>query len=326
MTTTAMRTISPWQRFLVRRLAGLVGIFASLVVVTFFIVAALPGDPARSIAGPDATADRIEQVRHQLGLDQSLGHRFLAYVTDLLHGNLGTSFTGGDSVSSVIATRLPFTAQLPLITIIVVFLLSVPIGMSVAVACRSGNRQWLDGVFTLVTGFVGAVPEFVLATVLIVIFAIKLRILPAAGADTASALVLPIIALSLGPTCALARVVRRETSTVLAQDYLRTARGKRLGTMRLYLRHTLPNLLASTLTLGGVILTSLLGGTVLIEFVFNWPGLGSRVVQAVVARDYPVIQGSVLVLGMLAALLNLLVDVGLGLLDPRTLAAKVADQ
>ncbi|WP_338118017.1 ABC transporter permease [Streptomyces coryli] len=317
-----MGTRSPWLTFLLRRAIGLVGVLVTLVVVTFLMIQLIPGDPARRVAGSDATPARIAEVRSELGLDQPLFVQFGDYVSGLLRGDLGTSFATSRPVADLLGDRLPFTAELALLAIVVVLLVAVPLGMAIAVACRAGRRRSLDTAFTSATALAGAVPEYVLGTLLILVFALGLGVLPSSGAATLSALLLPVIAVSVGPICTLARIVRRETASVLTQDFMRTARGRRLPALRLYARHALPNLLTSTLTLGGLILTGLLGGTVVVEYVFQWPGLGSAAVGAIVARDYPVMQGIVLLLGLLAAVLNLLVDVVLGLLDPRTLNAK----
>ncbi|MFE0804677.1 ABC transporter permease [Streptomyces sp. NPDC058812] len=312
----------PWAVFLLRRLTGLFAVLATLVLVTFLLVQLVPGDPARAVAGTDAGPQEIAVLRHEMGLDQSLPSQFAAYLGGLLNGDLGTSFQTRQPVTDVIAERLPFTAQLAFLSIAAVLLLSVPLGMAWAVATRGGRRPRLDGALTFATGLVSAVPEYVLGTLLVLVLAIWVPLLPAAGAASLSAMVLPVTAIALPGTCVMARVVRRETAGVLRQDYLRTARGKRLPATALYVRHALPNLLTGTLTLGGLSLVALLGGTVIVESVFAWPGIGTRVVQAILARDYPVIQGIVLVLGLLAALVNLLVDVLLGLLDPRTLTAR----
>lgn len=316
---------SPWPRFLLGRMAGLAGVLVMLVVGTFLIVQLIPGDPAQVIAGPEASQAQIEQIRHEQGLDQPLLAQFGDYVSSLLQGDLGTSFSSGLPVAEVIANRLPFTAEIAFLAVLIALLVSVPLGMATAVACRGGRRKALDTGFTAVTAVLGSIPEFVLATLLIMFFAIKLRMLPPSGAATLDAMVLPILALSIAPICTLARVVRRETATVLAMDYMRTARGRRLRAVRLYTRHALPNLMTSTLTLGGLVLTGLLGGAVVVEYVFAWPGLGTGIIDALGKRDYPVIQGVVLLLGILATLLNLLVDVVLGLLDPRSLRGKAGD-
>lgn len=316
---------SPWPRFLLGRLGGFAGVLVMLVIGTFLIVQLIPGDPAQVMAGPDASQAQIEQIRHAQGLDKSLLVQFGNYAGGLLQGDLGTSFSSGLPVSEVIANRLPFTAQIAFLAVLIALVVSVPLGMAIAVACRGNRRGTLDTAFTAVTAVLGSIPEFVLATLLIMFFAIKLNMLPPSGAATLDSMILPILALTIAPICTLARVVRRETAAVLAMDYMRTARGRRLTALRLYARHALPNLMTSTLTLGGLVLTGLLGGAVIVEYVFQWPGLGTGVLDALGKRDYPVIQGVVLLLGILATLLNLLVDVVLGLLDPRSLHGRAGD-
>jgi peptide/nickel transport system permease protein len=161
-----------------------------------------------------------------------------------------------------------------------------------------------------------------MATILVVIFGITLAVLPVAGAGGPASIILPVAALSIAPICSVARVVRRETATVLEQDFMRTARGHRLSAVRLYARHALPNLLTTALTLSGLVLSGMLGGAIIIETVFSWPGLGREVIAAIVNKDYPVIQGIILVLGAMAIVINLLIDIVLGVIDPRTLGGK----
>ncbi|MER5260005.1 ABC transporter permease [Streptomyces sp. NPDC002855] len=310
--------LGPWGTYLVRRLAGLATVAVTLVAGTFLMVQLIPGDPARVVVGSDATPSDVARARHELGLDQPLLAQFATYTGNLFRGDMGTSFQTQEPVAEIIGGRLPFTAEIALIAVLVVLVLAVPIGL--ATAARGSRRT--DGAFTFVTGTVGASPEYIIGTLLVLGFAIKLGWFPAAGAETVSSMLLPVAALVLPATCVMARIVRSEARHVLAQDYMRTARGRRLSPLRLYARHALPNLLTATLTLGGLILAGLLGGTVVVESVFAWPGIGQRVVEALLVRDYPVIQGCVLILGLLAALLNLIVDIVLALLDPRTLAGK----
>jgi peptide/nickel transport system permease protein len=314
---------SPWLRFAGRRAVAVVSVLVVLVVATFLLVQLIPGDPARAVAGPGATPEEIAQIEQELGLDKPVPVQFGSYVSSLAQGDLGTSFQTRTSVTGIIGDRLPFTVELAVPAVGLVLLVSVPLGMAVAVLCRAGRRRWLDQGFTFGTSLVGAVPDYIVGTLLVLLFAITLGLLPAAGAASSSALILPVLAVAVGPVCALARVARRETTAVLEQDYMRTARGKRLSTLRTYARHALPNLLTSTLTLGGLILTSLLGGTVIVENVFAWPGLGTEIVSAILHRDYPVIQGIVLTLGLIATLINLGIDVLLGVLDPRTLTGRI---
>jgi len=313
---------SPWVDFTLRRLGGVLLSFVLLVVVTFLIVPLIPGDPAQAIAGTDASPEAVEQIRQRLGLNDPMLVQFGNYVAGLLQLDLGNSFRFGLPVVDIVSAKLPFTAQLALASIVFVLLIGIPLGMLVGILTRGGRHGWLDSCFSNGAGFFAAAPPYVIGTLLILGFAILWPVLPAAGADSLSSLILPTLALAIGPAAAVARVVRRETSTVLEQDFMRTARGKRLSTSKLYLRHALPNLLTSTLTLTGMILASLLGGAVIVETVFNYPGIGEEIIQAIIYRDYPVIQGIILTVGMIATLLTVLVDVILGLIDPRTLGSK----
>lgn len=316
---------NPWVDFAIRRALGVVVSVVILVVLTFMIVPLIPGDPAQAIAGTDASPETVSAIRSQLGLDDSLWSQFAAYVGGLAGFDLGTSFRFGLPVADIIAAKLPFTAQLALMAIIFILAVAVPVGLTVGILTRGGRRRWLDVVFANLAGFFASLPGYVTATLLILLFAILWPALPAGGADTYPALILPTLALALGPTAAVARVVRRETSVVLEQDYMRTARGKRLPAVRLYLRHALPNLMTSTLTLTGLILASLLGGAIIIETVFDYPGIGEEIIQAIIFRDYPVIQGIILTVGMIATLMTLLVDIVLGIIDPRTLGSSSHD-
>ncbi|MEH0633518.1 ABC transporter permease [Streptomyces bottropensis] len=308
-----------WAGFAVRRAGGLLMSMLLLVVVTFLIVPLLPGDPARAIAGTNTSPATLAAIRERLGLDEPMATRFVHYLGDIASGRLGTSFRFDTPVADIVSTRLPYTVQLVIPAVLLSLLIAVPLGMAVGVLTRDGRRRRLGVGFGTVAGLLASAPVYVVATLLIVLFSISLGLLPSGGATTPSALVLPIAALCIGPAFAIARVVRQETGSVLAQDYMRTARGHRLGSVRLHLRHALPNLVTSVLTLSGLVLTSLLGGTIILENVFTYPGLGTEVVQAIIYKDYPVIQGIILVVGMLALLVNLLVDVVLGIVDPRTL-------
>jgi peptide/nickel transport system permease protein len=307
------------RSFAARRLGGLAGTIVVAVVLTFVIVPLIPGDPAVSAAGPDATVEQIEQVRAELGLDRPLAERFIDYVGGLVQGDMGHSFSLNAPVAEVVFGRLPFTAGLAFASLVVVLLVAVPVGMTVGVLTRGGRRRFIDSAFGYTTAVVAAIPPYVMATLLVLVFAVSLQVLPPAYSRSrvGISLLLPLMALSIPSICFIARVVRRETAVVLEQDYLRTARGWRLGALRTYGRYALPNLLTSTLTLSGIILIGMLGGAITVETVFSWPGLGLGIVNAVTAKDYPLIQGIVLVLAVLSALLTLAVDVVLGMVDPR---------
>ena len=323
-TTTAGRPArgrSLWWDYALRRGGGLLLSITLLVLVTFFIVPLIPGDPAVAIAGADATTEQIEAIRLRLGLNDPLYVQFVRYLTGIVTGNLGVSFAYGAPVAEIILTKMPYTLQLAATAIVVVLLIAIPFGMIIGIATQGGRRRWLDVAFGGLTGTLQSIPQYVTSTILVAIFAIALGVLPAAGADARNAMILPVIGVSLGPICSIARLVRRETSTVLEQDFMRTARGARLPNLRLYARHALPNLLTTALTLSGLILAGMLGGAIIVETVFSWPGLGGEVVTAILYKDYPVIQGVILVLGVIAIVMNLLIDVILGVIDPRTLGA-----
>ena len=314
-----LRAGSSWTGFALRRLGGLAGTVVLAVVVTFVIVPLIPGDPAVSAAGPDATIDQINRVRAELGLDRPLHERFFDYVGGLLQGDLGHSFSLNAPVSEVVFRRLPFTAGLSFLALLVVLVLAVPLGMAIGALTRGGKRRRLDSTFNYVTAVVAAIPPYVMATLLVLLFAVTLEALPPAytRSQPGLSLLLPAFALSLPSICLIARVVRRETAVVLEQDFLRTARGWRLSGLRMAIRYVLPNVLTSTLTLSGIILVAMLGGAISVETVFGWPGLGLGVVNAVATKDYPLVQGIVLVLAVLSALMTMAVDVLLGIVDPR---------
>ncbi|MFI9837279.1 ABC transporter permease [Nonomuraea sp. NPDC051941] len=318
------RGASAWLGFAVRRLTSLVVIFVALLVVSFLIVQLIPGDPAVGVAGANADLADVQRVRIELGLDRPIWERFLVYAGGVFSGDLGTSFMYRQPVETIIMNRLPFTATIAVTGIAVVLLVAVPLGMVIGVLTRGGRRRWLDAAFGVVTGFLDSIPGYIMASFLVVMFALGIGLVPLfppayAPRFGAASFVLPVAAIVIGPICTISRVVRRETAVVLDTDYMRTARGWRLPAFRRHVRWALPNLLTTTLTLSGLILTGMIGGAIIIESVFALPGLGSGIIKAILDRDYPVIQGMVLVIGMIAALVNLLVDVLLGLIDQRTL-------
>lgn len=322
---TRHRSPHPWLRFAIRRFSGLLLSFVILIMGTFLIVPLIPGDPAVAAAGEGATPAHIDQIRTELGLNYSLWQQFGNYVGGVLTLDLGRSFTTGADVTSVVAARLPFTAEIAVLAMVVVLLVGVPLGMAVAALTQGGQRPWADRLFNFGTGFTFTVPHYLLATLMVLVFAITLGWFPSGQAQSLSSLVLPTVALAVGPACVVSRVVRREAAVVLEQDYIRTARGWRITQVRLMLRYALPNLLTTTLTLSGLVLAGMLGGAVVIETVFSWPGLGSGIVTAILNRDYPVIRAIILLLGMISTLLIILVDVLLAIIDPRQLERKPLD-
>ncbi|MEU9887729.1 ABC transporter permease [Sphaerisporangium sp. NPDC051011] len=289
---------------------------AVLLVASFGMIHLIPGDPVRASLGPAAPVELVEARREALGLDQPILSQLVSYVRHVLGGDFGTSFLSGEPVGDVIAARLPNTLALALSATVVALLAAVPLGMWAAIRTENGRNRGTEVTFTSATGATVAVPEFLYSIALVTVFAIGLGWLPPAGKAGPESYLLPIAALAIAPMAMIARISRVETLRELGTDYIRLARAKRLPTARLYLRHVLPNTLTATLTVGGLLLTGLIAGSVLVEYVFAWPGLGLRVVESITQKDYPVAQGVILVYGAIVLVVNLLVDLLLGLLDP----------
>jgi peptide/nickel transport system permease protein len=289
-----------------------------LVSAAFLMIHAIPGDPVRTALGITASPALVAERRHQLGLDRPLVVQFGHFVHGVFTGNLGASTTAGLPVRDVISERLPATATLAILAFGVAMLVGLAAGMSAAIRAHNSTRPDRSLVFGSTTGVLATTPEFVLAYLLVFLFAITWHIFPVGGRAGPSSYVLPVAALSLAPAAALARVVRVETIRVLNQDYVRMAKAKRLPSRLLYLRHALPNLLTATLTVGGLLLTGLVAGTVLVENVFAWPGMGTALVQGILDRDYALVQGFALVYGATVLLVNLVVDLLIAVTDPRS--------
>ena len=201
----------------------------------------------------------------------------------------------------------------------VAVLVAVPLGVTMGVLTRRGHGRRTELAFTTTSVVLGIVPDFLVGVLLVYLFGVNLGWLPVAGNDTPSAYVLPVLSLAIGPAAILARIVRIEMVTILEADFVRTARAKRLPRRRIYLGHALPNALTASLTLGGLILSAMVAGTVLVENVFAWPGLGSTIVSSILTKDYQVVQAIVLIYGVGVLLVNTSVDVALALLDPRSM-------
>lgn len=308
----------PWAGFVLRRTRRLVVSLAALVTAAFAMIHLIPGDPVRAALGPTADPALIEARRRSLGLDESLPRQFGDFVGHLFQGRLGDSIGAQMSVSEIIAGRLPATLQIAVPAFALILLIAVPVGMTAAVLTKDGRRRRSELVFTGVTGLLGAVPEFLLAVGLVAAFAVTWPLFPVASRAGLDSYVLPVLALAVVPAATLSRIVRVETLRVLGEDYMRTARAKRLPARLRYLRHALPNLLTSSLTLGGLLFSSLLAGTVLVENVFAWPGLGTTIVQAITEKDYPLVQGVVLVYGAAALLITFVVDMAVAVADPQS--------
>jgi peptide/nickel transport system permease protein len=307
--------------YLIRRLLATIPVMGVVALFVFTLLHVTPGDPAAIIAGDYATAEDIARIHRQLGLDRPFLVQFGAWIGQLLQGDLGTSIFSHLPVARLIGQRLAPTIALTVTTLVIAILLAVPVG--VLAAWRAGT--WIDRVVMgwSVCGF--SVPVFVLGYLLIFVFAIQLDWLPVQGYTSLEqgfrpflrSLLLPSFTLGLIYMALIARITRASVLEVLSEDYIRTAHAKGLAALRILLGHALKNAAVPIVTTVGVGLTLLIGGAVITESVFALPGVGRLTVDAILRRDYPIIQGVILIVSGVYVLVNLVVDLVYTFLDPR---------
>jgi ABC-type dipeptide/oligopeptide/nickel transport system permease component len=301
-------------QFLLRRILLLIPLLLGVSLVTFLMIHLVPGDPVVTLMGTAVNgAAGLRQERHELGLDQPLPIQYLHYLGNVLHGNLGTSIRSGRPVLVEIGDRLPATLELTLAAMAIAIVLGVGTG-TLAAATRS---RFLSGAVMLLSTLGISLPTFWLGLLLIEVFALNFRWFPVLGNTSFNGLVLPAITLGLPAAAVLARVTRGSLMDVLRQDYIRTARAKGLHRLRVVLRHGLRNGLIVVLTIAGLQFGGLLAGSIIVESVFSRPGLGSFVVNAILNSDYPVVQGVVLIFAVVYVVINTVLDVLYGIVNPR---------
>jgi peptide/nickel transport system permease protein len=279
----------------------------------FFAARLTPGDPAELLLPRGASAEQMAALRASWGFDEPLPAQFLAYFRNLLSGDLGESLSYREPVLDVIRDRLPATLTLASASMGVALVIAIPLGLISAL--RPGLP--FDNAVAGLTLATQSVPSFWLGVQLILIFSLSLRLLPPSGADGPKYLILPMITLAADVTALLTRVVRTEMVAVMRQDYVRTARSKGLPARTVNIRHAFRNAANPLLTVVGLRWGALLGGAAITETVFAWPGIGRLAIQSVASRDYPLIQGVVLVAAVIFVSINLLVDLLYAALDPR---------
>ena len=307
--------------YIIRRLASTVLVMGIVAVFVFLLLHLSPGDPAAIIAGDNATSEQIDAIRKQLGLDDALIVQFYRWLVAVLHGDLGISIFSNEPVAKLISQRIEPTLSLALATITVAVTLAVSFG--VLAAWKVGS--WIDRSLMVVSVLGFSVPVFVVGYMLIYVFSISLHWLPVQGYSPIEQgfgpwierLILPSIALGLAYVALIARITRTSMLEVLAEDYIRTARAKGVATHSMLLKHALKNAGVPIITVIGIGVALLIGGVVITETVFNIPGVGRLVVDAISKRDYPIIQGVILIFSGVYVLVNLAVDLTYTLLDPR---------
>jgi len=284
-----------------------------VLTLVFLMIHIVPGDPVEQMLGEGAAPGAVVQLRHALGLDLPLRVQYGHYLNGLFRGDLGQSFKFQAPVAQIIFERYPATLQLAFLALMACAAIAIPAG--VLAAHRRGRlADRFVGVFTL---FGLAIPNFALAPLLILLFSIVIGILPVSGRGGAASYLLPAATLGAALAAILTRMVRGAMLEELSADYIRTARAKGLGTAAVLFRHGLRNALIPIITILGLQFGTLLAGTIVTETIFSWPGVGRLTVQAISARDYPLLQGCILVISLSYVLVNLLTDVVYSLVDPR---------
>jgi ABC-type dipeptide/oligopeptide/nickel transport system permease component len=301
------------SRYFLRRLLETVPTLLGIMVAIFFFIRALPGDPARLYTGPEATASEVAIIRQRFGLDRSWPEQFVRYAKELGRGSLGVSFRSNLPAAQVIKRHFQATLWLSLIAIC----LATALGILVGVGAAANRNSLLDVSITMLAILGISIPSFFLSILLIYAFAVNVRILPVTGSLTLKGLILPTVALTVSSLATIARFARSSLLEVLGEDFIRTAKAKGLAAAVVLQKHALKNALIPVLTIAGLQFGFLLSGTIIVETVFNFPGLGWLLIQSINARDYPVLQGLMLVFALEFLLINLIVDLLYGLVDPR---------
>jgi peptide/nickel transport system permease protein len=306
-------------RYAARRAFVAIPTLLALSFLIFALVSAAPGDPSEELArrlaggGQEPSPAEYEFARQELNLDKGYWVQYVSWLGAAVTGDLGLSFTNKRPVADVIAERVPATAQLALTAFAVIVVVSIPLGTVAALY----HRRWPDQLLRVFALFGASMPGFFFSYLLIILFVTKLKILPVGGREGLQSLIMPVTVLAILPTAVVSRLLRSSLLEVFGEGYMRTARSKGLTGAIVIMRHGLRNAAVPVVTYMGVLLGALLEGAVITEFIFSWPGLGSLMFEAISQRDYPMIQAMVVIFGGAYILINLLVDISYGLLDPR---------
>ncbi|MFF0344460.1 nickel ABC transporter permease [Kribbella sp. NPDC004875] len=299
--------------YVVRRLFFSLFVLWGAVTIIFVVLRLVPGDPAYIMLGPDADQAQVAALRAQLGLDHSLIQQYATYLANVVHLDFGQSFRLNADSMTLVLQRVPATIQLATTALLLSLLIGLPLGVIAALRAHS----WVDRAISVFSLMGQSTPSFWLGIVLILVFARGLKVLPSAGSGTWSHLVLPTITLALPFLAILVRLTRSGLLEVVHEGYVQTARAKGLGEGVVVLVHALRNALIPIVTVVGLQFGALLGGTVIVETVFAWPGVGRLLIDSIGRRDYGVVQASILLVATIFVVINLLVDLLYGFLDPR---------
>lgn len=295
-----------------RLAAGLLVVFG-ISVFTFALVHMIPGDPVRMMLGQKATQEQVEQIREQMGLNKPLVEQYATYITGIVQGDFGTSLKTGQPVLKEILNRFPATVKIAVSAILIAIVVGIALGI---VAAKYKDTIVDRAVLTLATLGV-SIPGYWLGLLLMLLFAVKWKWFPIAGGTGFKDLVLPAVTLGVYASTIICRLTRSGMLEVLSQDYIRTARAKGIDETIILFRHAFRNVMIPVVTVVGLQMASLLGGAVLIEQVFSWPGIGTLAIDAIFSRDFPMIQGTTLFMGIVYVSVNIVIDLLYGFIDPR---------
>ena len=302
------------HKYVIKRLVMLIPVIIGVSFLVFFIMAMAPGDTARTILGEDAPIEAVEALREELGLNDPIPIRYLNYMKDLLRGDLGKSYKSGRPVFEEIMSRFPATLELTFWGMLLAVGLSLPIGII------SATRQYsfMDNASMIFALVATAIPNFWLGLMLIIVFSLKLGVLPSGGNNAGFAsLILPVITLATACMANIARTTRSSMLEVIRADYIRTAKAKGVSKNKVINKHALKNALIPVVTVIGLQFGQLLGGSVLTETVFAWPGVGTYLVNSIKAKDTPAVLGCVIIFSICFSIVNLAVDLLYAFIDPR---------
>lgn len=300
-------------KFILKRLCTLIPVLIIVSVLVFLMVHVMPGDPAQIMAGDTATVEDVEQIRVAYGFDKPLYEQYFRYITKALKGDFGTSFRTGRPVAQEIAIRFPNTMLLAISAIII----SIVFGIGIGLISATKRNSIFDNV-SMVVALIGlSIPPFYLGLMLMLVFCVMLKWLPITAEISFISMILPSITLSARSLATIARMTRSSMLEVMSQDYILTAKAQGFSNRKIIFGHALKNSMNSIVTVAGIQFGTLLGGSVITEKVFGWPGLGELVITAIKARDFPVVQTTILVIAVSFVVVNLLVDVLYVLINPR---------
>ena len=300
-------------KYILKRLVALIPVIMGVTLLVFVIMQLAPGNPARMILGEMATPEQVAALEEEMGLNKPLLVRYFNYMLNFLRGDMGTSYYKSTSVVSEVMSRFPYTAKLAGVAAILTLIMSIPIGVMAAVK----QNSVFDNASLVVTLLGISMPVFWLGLLLIITFSLKLDLFPTGGADTWKSYIMPAFCLAFSNMSTMARTTRSSMLETIRQDYVRTAAAKGVPRKAVILRHAFRNALIPTITVLGIQMSQLLGGSVVVETVFAWPGVGRLMIDSISSRDTPRVLGCIVLLTILFSVLNLVIDLCYAVADPR---------